>query len=214
MIKSPVKRKPGRPKKNSDTVFLDTREELIKAGLAALTIKGYSSTGIDEILKVVQVPKGSFYHYFDNKEAFGTELIEAYGQYFAKKLSRWFYDTDTSPLNRLLAFIADAKKGMQKFEYQRGCLIGNLGQEMVALPEGFRKQLIQVFNDWEMKTAHLLDEAKAAGEIAKTINTAQMAYYFWVGWEGAVLRAKLEQSGEPLDLFTSGFIALIKPTPH
>lgn len=210
MIKPPVKRKPGRPKKHSDTDFIDTRQALIKAGLAALTIKGYSSTGIDEILKVVQVPKGSFYHYFASKEAFGAELIEAYGQYFAKKLSHWFDAADTCPLNRLLAFIADAKKGMQKFEYQRGCLIGNLGQEMVALPEGFRKQLILVFNDWEAKTAHLLDEAKAADEIAETTNTTQMAYFFWVGWEGAVLRAKLEQSGEPLDLFTQGFITLIK----
>ena len=210
MTKETIKRKPGRPKKHSEADFTDTRQALIRAGLAALTIKGYSSTGIDEILKAVQVPKGSFYHYFASKEAFGTELIEAYGQYFAKKLSRWFDDTHTSPLNRLLAFIADAKKGMQKFEYQRGCLIGNLGQEMVALPEGFRKQLIQVFNDWEAKTAHLLDEAKAAGEIAETTNTVQMAYFFWVGWEGAVLRAKLEQSGEPLDLFTQEFINLIK----
>lgn len=210
MIKPPVKRKPGRPKKYSETDFIDTRQALIKAGLAALTIKGYSSTGIDEVLKVVQVPKGSFYHYFASKEAFGTELIEAYDQYFSKKLSHWFDATDTSPLSRLLAFITDAKKGMQKFEYQRGCLIGNLGQEMVALPEGFRNQLIQVFNNWEAKTAHLLDEAKAAGEIAETINTTQMAYFFWVGWEGAVLRAKLEQSGEPLDLFTQGFITLIK----
>lgn len=47
----------------------------------ALTEKGFSATGLDEILKAVGVPKGSFYHYFDSKEAFGAELIDRYAQH-------------------------------------------------------------------------------------------------------------------------------------
>lgn len=205
-----VKRKPGRPPKATNAEFRDTRQELVRAGLAALTEKGYSYTGIDEILKAAGVPKGSFYHYFASKEAFGKELIESYGAFFAKKLDRWFGDEDMSPMKRLLAFIEDAKVGMRKFEYRRGCLIGNLGQEMVALPPGFRTLLQKVFRDWEARTARLLIEAKAAGEMSEDVQCGQMARFFWVGWEGAVLRAKLEQSAEPLDLFAQGFISLVK----
>lgn len=207
---APIKRKRGRPPKASSAEYRDTRQELITAGLAVLTEKGYSYTGIDEILRKAGVPKGSFYHYFDNKESFGRILIEAYGGYFAGKLDRWFRDSSLSPLQRLGAFVEDAKAGMEKFEFRRGCLIGNLGQEMTALPDAFRALLQDVFRDWERRTAEVLREAQQAGEIAAHTQCDQMAHFFWIGWEGAVLRAKLDQSPQPLDQFTEGFLSLLQ----
>jgi len=41
--------------------------------------------------------------------------------------------------------------------------------------------------------------------IAGDIDVEKMAAFFWIGWEGAVLRAKLERSAKPLDIFTQGF---------
>jgi TetR/AcrR family transcriptional repressor of nem operon len=35
----------------------------------------------------------------------------------------------------------------------------------------------------------------------------RIAAFFWIGWEGAVLRAKLVASPEPLDIFADGFFA-------
>ena len=46
-----IKRKRGRPPKTENADFRDTRETLITVGLSVLTEKGYSSTGIDEILR-------------------------------------------------------------------------------------------------------------------------------------------------------------------
>lgn len=204
------KRGPGRPRKESDGNFINTRQALIKAGLSALTEKGYSYTGIEEILRAANVPKGSFYHYFGSKEAFGEVLIEAYNAYFMRKLSRWFLDDSMSPLQRLQAFVDDAKQGMQKFAFRRGCLVGNLGQEMAALPDGFRVLLQEVFLEWEKRTARLLQEAATVGEISPNLNTQKMARFFWIGWEGAVLRAKLEESAAPLDLFAHTFISLVQ----
>ena len=131
---APLRRR-GRPPKHLDG-GVDTRELLLRAGVAALTEKGFAATGIDEVLRRVGVPKGSFYHYFDSKEAFGAALIARYGDYFARKLERHFTDQSLAPMARLRAFIADAQAGMARFDYQRGCLIGNLGQEMGA-PEWY-----------------------------------------------------------------------------
>lgn len=212
MVSTLTRRKPGRPRKGSEKNYLDTRQELIKAGLAALTEKGYSYTGLEEILQAAQVPKGSFYHYFGSKEAFGEALINAYNAYFVNKLERCFHDEGKSPIERLLAFVNDAQSGMQKFAYRRGCLVGNLGQEMAALPSGFRTLLQNALLDWEAKTVQLLQEAIAAKEVLPHLDCEAMAHFFWVGWEGAVLRAKLDQSAEPLTLFANTFVSLIKRT--
>ncbi|WP_372966406.1 TetR/AcrR family transcriptional regulator [Marinobacter sp.] len=206
----PIKRRRGRPPKNQSASYQDTRQVLIRVGLAALTEKGYSYTGLDEILRVANIPKGSFYHYFDNKEAFGQTLIEAYGHFFASKLERSLSDNSRTPLARIQAFVEDAKAGMEKFDYRRGCLIGNLGQEMVALPESFRSLLCNTFRDWESRIARVLTEAQVAGEMPDHLLPEPMAQFFWIGWEGAVLRAKLEKSSQPLDQFAEGFMALVR----
>jgi len=170
----------------------------VRAGLAVLTEKGFVATGIDEVLRQVGMPKGSFYHWFDSKEAFGLAIIDAYGEFFARKLHRAFTDETLPPLDRVGAFVDDAAAGMARFEFRRGCLIGNLGQEMSNLPESFRKALCTAFRNWETLLAQCLGLARLRGDIDARADCALLANSFWIGWEGAVLRAKLERSATPL----------------
>jgi len=206
-----VPRKRGRPPK--DRAIDGARTRLVRAGVAILTEKGFGAVGLDEILSAVGVPKGSFYFYFESKTAFGLALVDAYADFFARKLDRWFEDRSRAPLQRLRDFAADAREGMRRYDFRRGCLVGNLGQEMGALPEEFRARLVSVFGDWEARTAKCLRQAQAAGEIAPGLDCDRLASFFWIGWEGAVLRAKLEQSPVPLDEFSDGFFALVE-TQH
>ncbi len=203
---SATPRRRGRPPKQAEGLA-ETRERLLRSGVEVLTEKGFSATGIDLILRRAGVPKGSFYHYFKSKEAFGAALIERYGEYFARKLERHLSDPTKPPLARLQAFIDDAQTGMAKYDYRRGCLIGNLGQEMGGLPEAFRAQLGAVFGDWQARVARCLSEAQAMGELAAHVDCAQTAMYFWIAWEGAVMRAKLERDPAPLQIFATAFFA-------
>lgn len=209
MQPSTAPRRRGRPPKHLTEPRQDTRALLIRTGVAVLTEKGYSAVGIDEILRQAAVPKGSFYHCFESKEAFGQALIAAYADYFAHKLDRWLLDAEAAPLQRLRRFIDDAEKGMARHGFRRGCLVGNLGQEMGTLPESFRAQLEQVFLDWQARTAACLAEAQRAGEIAHHHDCAALAEFFWIGWEGAVLRAKLQRSAAPLQAYAGGFFQLL-----
>lgn len=195
----------GRPPKNRDSQS-DTRELLLQAGLEVLTEKGFSSVGIDVILKRVGVPKGSFYHYFASKEDFGSQLIERYNNFFTSKLLAHFSNKAIAPLERIEAFAQDAIQGMERFDYKRGCLVGNLGQEVGNLPESYRTQLVQVFESWQKSLESCLCEAQELGDLKQGSDCAELATYFWIGWEGAVLRAKLEQSSRPLEIYTSNFL--------
>jgi TetR/AcrR family transcriptional repressor of nem operon len=199
-------RRRGRPPKRLDEQS-DTREILLRAGVGILTEKGFCATGIDEILRGVGIPKGSFYHYFDSKEAFGAELIDRYAAYFACKLQRHFDDDSRSHIERLKAFVSDACSGMAKYGYMRGCLIGNLGQEMGALPPSYGERLSGVFIDWQERVARCLLAAQEAGEISANIDCQRQAVFFWIGWEGAVLRAKLERHPAALAIFSEVFFA-------
>lgn len=187
----------------------ETRERLIRCGTELLTEQGFASTGIDLVLKRVGVPKGSFYHYFASKEDFGSAVIDHYAAYFANKLDRCFGDDTRPPLARLRAFVDEAAAGMARHGFRRGCLIGNLGQELGAANETYRDRLEAVFRDWQARLERCLEAARACGELRADADCERLAAFFWIGWEGAVLRAKLTASAEPLELFASGFFAAL-----
>jgi TetR/AcrR family transcriptional regulator, transcriptional repressor for nem operon len=189
----------------------DTKRALVWCGTELLTERGFQVTGIDEVLKRVGVPKGSFYHFFANKHEFGEAVIQNYVEYYARKMARIFDDETTSPLSRLRAFVEDAKRGMLKYGYRRGCLIGNLGQELASLDDAFRVQLEAVLLAWERRVEDCLRQAIEADELAPDSDAAAISRFFWIGWEGAVLRAKLTQNAEPLDQFASMFFAMLAP---
>jgi len=198
----------GRPPKVSRE-NQDTKAELIRSGLEQLTERGFTSSGVDKILKKVGVPKGSFYHYFASKEAFGQAVIEQYANYFANKLNACLLDESYPPLARINNFVNDAKMGMIRYQFKRGCLVGNLGQEIELLPESFRQPLIEILLCWQHCIANCLKTAKMQGDISNTANCEQLAEYFWIGWEGAVSRAKLVQDTKPLDNYFNHFIGAL-----
>ncbi|QGZ56632.1 acrylate utilization transcriptional regulator AcuR [Paraburkholderia acidiphila] len=201
-----VRPRRGRPPKDP-RAHADTRATLIRAGMEMLTEQSFAATGLDAVLKRVNIPKGSFYHYFESKEAFGRELMSAYDAYFCAKLDRWLQDDTRPALERLSAFVEDASKGMARHHYTRGCLVGNLGVEVDILPDDFRETLERILQGWQARIVACLREAQREGVLAKRIDLASLASFFWIGWEGAVLRARLVRSAAPLDTFFKGFIA-------
>jgi TetR/AcrR family transcriptional regulator, transcriptional repressor for nem operon len=204
MIAKP--RRPGRPPKTARPDDFDTREALIRCGVEVLTEQGFMATGIDSILKRVGVPKGSFYHYFASKQDYGLAVLDSYAGYFARRLDRWLLDETLSPLERLVGFVQHSKASMARYGFRRGCLVGNMGQEVTVLPEGFREALETIFLDWQRRLCACFDAAKLAGELPRNADCGELAAYFWIGWEGAVLRARLVQGETPLNTFIAGFL--------
>lgn len=194
----------GRPPKVERT-FNDIREGLIRSGLEVITETGYLSAGIEAVIKNIAVTKGSFYHCFKSKEEFGIAVLSAYGAFFAHKLDKFLLDPQRSPLSRLEAFVDHAGKGMTKYDFRRGCLVGNLLQETPLLPATFPERLQAILADWESRVSRCLEEAKLSGELAPEASTMALARLFWSGWEGAVMRAKLFRSVEPLNQFWAFF---------
>ena len=55
-----------------------TKERILDAAEQIMLEKSFHSVGLNEILKAVGVPKGSFYHHFESKEQFGVEMLKHY----------------------------------------------------------------------------------------------------------------------------------------
>ncbi len=60
--------------------------------------------GLSELLKTAEVPKGSFYHYFRSKEAFGVALLEHHYTGYLQRPVDHFDHGEGNYRDRLLAY--------------------------------------------------------------------------------------------------------------
>ncbi|GAB7022926.1 TetR/AcrR family transcriptional regulator [Salidesulfovibrio brasiliensis] len=178
-----------------------TKQRILEAGAELVHRKGFNNTGISEILKAADVPKGSFYFYFSSKEAFGLELVEYHRAQFVRAMELLLSDDSIPPLERLKAMFARLRQRLEEGGYTLGCPIGNLSQEMGDLNPEFEKSLASVFRDMAGPAAGVLSQAKDRGDIPVTVDPSAMADFMVNSWQGALVRMKVEKSSRPLELF-------------
>ncbi|WP_422924983.1 TetR family transcriptional regulator C-terminal domain-containing protein [Singulisphaera sp. PoT] len=191
-----------------------TRTDLLAAGVSLILEKGYNQCGIDEILKSVGVHKGSFYHFFKSKEDFGLQVVDYYAEYRLTNLADHLNDEDYPPLERLRRFFEEACRRHQSLGYRKGCLFGNLGQELADQSEAFRMRLEEVLVEYRRKIACCLREAQKAGGLRADFDADRLAGFCLNSWEGAVLRMKVAKNFEPLeDFLFLMFETVLKTSP-
>lgn len=189
----------------------DTKLALIRSGVEIMTTYGYNGANLEHILKNVGVPKGSFYYYFKSKEDFGKAILDYYNIFFINKLNHHLLNQHIhSALDRIHAFYRDAKTNMAKYHFNRGCLVGEFMQNESLLPENYPILLNNILHQWQDKISACLQIAQQQHEIHPQLDSKKLACFFWLGWEGAVSRAKLTKNAAPLDTFIEQFITLIQ----
>lgn len=176
----------------------ETRATIIRIGTDLISRQGFNATGIDAVLKEAGVPKGSFYYYFRSKEEFGLAVIDHFAERYDQRLDTILNDEEVTPLNRIRNYLESGLARLEQNQCSKGCLIGNLGQELADQHERFRVRLDEIFRSWKDRFAACLREAQRAGELAPELDAGVAAGFILSGLEGAILRAKVMKSPQPL----------------
>lgn len=188
----------------------ETRQRIIEAGAELIHRQGFTGTGLKEILDAAGVPKGSFYHYFKSKEAFGLAVIDHFASRFGHLFHSIARNTELSPLTRLNTFFARLEDMFIRQGCARGCPIGNLAQEMGGLSEPFQERLRAVLDTMAAGFTDLIREGQSAGEVRNDIDPVETGYFMVSSWHGALIRMKLTRSLEPLALCHRVFAELLQ----
>lgn len=191
----------------------NTRQKLIKAGAKAMLAKSYHAVGIQEILTAVDVPKGSFYHYFDSKETFGVAIIEYYGEQLANAIKQKLTDADYSPRERIVGYFFVIRDYYALNGCGRGCLVAKLATEVADPGVCMRDALKREFDKWTGLFAACIREAQLAGEISSDYSAEAMAEFLYTSWEGALVRMQVNNDLGPINHFIDFAMDRIIPKP-
>jgi len=189
------------------------KEKLIKTGAKAMLAKSYHAVGIQEILTAVDVPKGSFYHYFESKEAFGVAIIEYYGEQLANSIKRKLSSEGYSPTQKIKAYFLEIRNYYAKHGCGRGCLVAKLAIEVENPSIAMRNALKREFDKWTTLFATCIKEGQQIGEISSNHDAEYMAEFLYTSWEGALIRMQVNHDLGPIDKFINYALDTIIPKP-
>ncbi|MEO6563827.1 MAG: TetR family transcriptional regulator C-terminal domain-containing protein [Nitrosospira sp.] len=174
------------------------RENLLNQGVTLLRGQGYHGTGLQEILDVVNIPKGSFYNYFGSKEDFGAEVIQHYTDPFIAQLTGHLERSDADALGAIRRYFDELIVELERDEFKGGCLLGNLMGEIGDTSEVCRKSLQSAVRRYQDVLQSGLAKAQQQGTVRSDKSPEVMADLLVNTWQGALLRMKIERSSAPI----------------
>lgn len=178
---------------------LDTRVHLLATGYQLIAQKGFTAVGIKQILDTAGVPKGSFYHYFSSKEAFGEAIIEYYFYNYRQRLDKIFVEK-MSAQQKIYNYFQSWYDTQQNGCDHEKCLVVKLSAEVADISETMREALYTGYQQIINLIAKQIKEGWAEGSIPQLDNIAaeSVAKRWYFAWLGASLIAKISQSNTPL----------------
>ena len=184
---------------NTDATTPDTKAHLLATGYQLIAKKGFTAVGLKQILDTAGVPKGSFYHYFASKEAFGEAIINHYFSLYKTRLD--VIDAqDVSAQQKLYDYFQNWYDTQQNGCDHEKCLVVKLSAEVADMSETMRKALDTGYQQTTMWLAKQIKAGWADGSVPRldNISAESMAKRWYFAWLGASLIAKISQTNTPL----------------
>ena len=189
----------------------DAREKLLSAGRDLLARRGYTGVGVAEIAAAAHVPKGSFYYFFESKQALALAVID---EHWVEQEAQWraVLGSDRPPLERLRelfeATAAVQRQSRDDAGVVTGCLFGNLTLELSAQDEAVRTRLQEVFEAQIDLVAEVIAVAQRDGTI-HVDDVRDAARSVVAQLEGLVLFAKLLNDPDQLQRMWLNSLSLL-----
>lgn len=177
----------------------DTKSHLIATGYTLLAKKGFTAVGIKQILDTAGVPKGSFYHYFASKEAFGEAIIKSYFEHYKHRLQA-IAAQDITAQQKLYDYFEFWYNTQQNECDHEKCLVVKLSGEVSDISDPMREALAGGYQ----QTINWISEQVTAGWFdgsiprVSNIEAESIANRWYYAWLGASLIAKTSRSNLPL----------------
>lgn len=161
--------------------------------------KGFSGVGLTEILRDAGVPKGSFYHFFASKDAFGEAMLAAYFEGYHADMDALFAKPGLTGAERLMLYFAAWRENQGAFDCQGRCLAVKLGAEVADLSEPMRLALKAGTNGIIARMTRAIEEGVSDGSLATRERPADLAASLYYLWLGASVMVKILRTQMPFE---------------
>lgn len=163
-----------------------TRDELLLHCANSFKRLGYHGATLETLAKACGLSKGSFYHYYSNKEMLAVDVLKWTHARIEARLFSIAYDESISPLERMERM---NRKTLKLFsEEPSGCLMGIVSVDALHSVASLVPTIKAFFEAWTQALFHLLVQVHPMSQ------ARELAEHLVADYEGAVLMDRLYSS--------------------
>ena len=187
---------------------IDTRDRIVEAATVLFQLKGYHATGLNEILRESNAPKGSLYYYFpDGKEQLALEAVNLTKEFVEKTIKERLAkiqdpaESIKNSIEEMADLVYTQKDEKLALRSTKKVSINLIALETAATNENLRKACKSAFNVWQDAYTQKLIEGGFNREKAETLGLVIQSMV-----EGAIIMSLTKKSDKP-------FIEVAKQIP-
>jgi TetR/AcrR family transcriptional repressor of nem operon len=195
------------------TTQTPTRDRLINSARYLFWERGFAGTSMADLLAHADVNSGSFYHFFESKEALLREVLTGYLQALRPMVVDPAFAQTDEPLERIFAILAGYRGRILQTDCRYGCPLGRLALEIDPENRPAHKLIAENFQGWITAIRECIDQLKS--RLPKNTDPDALATYVLAVMEGGVMISRSYGSVEPFDRavkqLRQHFALLLKP---
>ena len=189
-----------------------TRDRLIDSARHLFWERGYAGTSMADLLAHANVNSGSFYHFFDSKEALLREVLTGYLHALQPVIVAPALASTPDPVERIFAILSGYRGRILSTNCQYGCPLGRLALEIDPENRPAHKLINENFSAWIAAVQECIAECVLAlsPRLRPAVEPHALATFVLTTMEGGVMLSRSAGSVEPFDAAVSQLRAHFK----
>jgi AcrR family transcriptional regulator len=166
---------------------------MLQSTVELLRERGYSGTGLREVIERSGAPRGSIYHHFPGGKAqLAEECVRGVGAFMAAAIEPAMRAND--PVAALRAFVRAYGSHLEASDFRFGCPVGAAANELAEEAPGVAAAAAEAFGAWEEAISASLRRAGVAPARARRLAALVVASI-----EGVTIMCRARRDRKPLD---------------
>ena len=185
----------------------NTRDRIVEAATVLFQLKGYHATGLNEILRESNAPKGSLYYYFPDGKELALEAVNLTKAFVEKTIKERLAEIQDpvesikNSIEEMADLVYTQKDEKIALSSTKKVSVNLIALETAATSETLRKACESAFNAWQNAYTQKLIDGGFSREKAETLGLVIQSMV-----EGAIIMSLTKKSDAP-------FIEIAKQIP-
>jgi TetR/AcrR family transcriptional repressor of nem operon len=187
------------------------KEKIIHESLKLFSLKGFTSTSIQDILAAANTSKGGFYNHFSSKEDLFYQVLDEARKIWRDRNLSGLKQAESS-LEKVTLLLRNYKDRYLKDadNFPGGCVFITLSVELSDQIPHLSKEIEKGFIGLKNLYKRFLDEGKHSGELGKNVNTDAITEMIFNSMLGASVIYNANKSTAGLDKSVDSLIEYLK----
>src|SRR5579883_2148152 len=166
----------------------DTRAKLIESARYLFWDRGFAGTSMADLLSHAGVNSGSFYHFFESKEALLRAVLETYIALLRPMVVDPAFASTPESVERIFAILAGYRDRILQTECRYGCPLGRLALEIDPENRPAHRLIAENFRGWIAVVRECLEQI--GKQLPRNTDIESLATYVLAVMEGGVMLSR------------------------